>query len=728
MMNPRYKASEAIMKRSPKVRNEKQLRAREIFGENVFHKAVMRRYLPDQVYQALINAMENGEVLDSSIAAPVAEGIKAWAIDKGATHFTHWFQPLTGRTAEKHESFLDFFEGEAIDKFSGGELSQQEPDASSFPSGGLRTTFEARGYTAWDSSSPVFILDTTFGTTLCIPTIFVSYTGKSLDYKMPLLKSISRIDKASVELCRFFGMELDKVSPTLGLEQEYFLIDKQYYYLRPDLYQTGRTLFGAAPARGQQLYDHYFGAIPERVYAFMNEVEYESHRLGIPLKTRHNEVAPAQFECAPRFERMNVAIDHGLMIMDLIDRIAQKHDFVVLLHEKPFAGINGSGKHNNWSLRTNTGKNLLAPGKKPEENLVFLSFFVSVIRAVYQYADLLRASVVSAGNDHRLGSHEAPPAIISVFLGHQLDKVLNDIEHPPRKKKNVEVDFLMHLGIASIPELLLDNTDRNRTSPFAFTGNKFEFRAVGASANSSLAMTVLNTIVAEQLEDFRIRVKSKMNRGRPQDAAVVDMLREFIIDSKSIRFEGDSYSTEWKKLAQKRKLSPTAQTPEALDALISEEALNLFERQKVMSKEEAKARQEVLLEKYLRQVEMEGQVIEEVIMTQVFPLVQSYQQSLVDLWEKKKSLGGDRFITLIEENLLSQTEEAVKALWVQIGLLKEAREQLGKETDLGKKARMAGKNLFPVIGACREGIDLLEGIIPDADWPFPKYREMLLVK
>lgn len=724
-MNPRQEALKSIRDRKPIHQEKTRVPVREVFGENVFRRDVMRRYLSEQVFQALTDAMDKGEVLDSSIAGAVAGGIKTWALEKGATHFTHWFQPLTGRTAEKHESFLSFAEGHAIEKFSGSELSQQEPDASSFPSGGLRTTFEARGYTAWDSSSPVFILDTTYGTTLCIPTIFVSYTGLSLDYKMPLLKSISQINKAALELCHFFELDVKKISPTLGLEQEYFLIDKSFYLLRQDLYQTGRTLFGAMPAKGQQLSDHYFAAIPQRVYAFMNELEWEAHRLGIPLKTRHNEVAPGQFECAPIFESMNVAIDHGLMIMDLLDRIAHKHDFVALLHEKPFEGLNGSGKHNNWSLMTDTGKNLLSPGSKPEENLIFLSFFVCVIKAVWKHADLLRASIVSAGNDLRLGSHEAPPAIMSVFLGHQLDKVLKDIENPPRKKRNENVDPLMHLGIASIPELLLDNTDRNRTSPFAFTGNKFEVRAVGSSTNSSLAMTVLNTIVAEQLFDFRAKAQSKINRGRPHEMAVLDLLKEFIKESKAIRFEGDSYSEEWQKLAARRKLSGKTHTPNALDALLQFTSVKLFEKMGVMNQTELKSRKEVLLEKYLHQGNMEVSVMEEVLMTQVIPVSNQYQLSLVNLATQKHTLGISNKQEVATANKISEALETLIALLHDIETEKEKINQLKGSAE---KAGYFAEKFPDILKACREQVDKLELLIPDVDWPFPKYREMLLIR
>jgi len=525
-MNARFRAIEQIQKRARRAAIEPSARPSEIFAENVFNPKAMKQYLSKEIFTTLMSCMQKGESLDRNIADAVANAVKSWALDKGATHYTHWFQPLSGYTAEKHESFLELSDDEPIDKFSGEELAQQRPDASSFPGGGIRSTFEARGYTAWDSSSPIFIFETTYGRTLCIPTIFVSYTGKSLDYKLPLLKSMSLLDKAATGICNLFGENVKRVYPTLGLEQEYFLVDRSFFQLRPDLVLTGRTVFGAAPARGQQLDDHYFGSIPERAFAFMNELELECHRLGIPLKTRHNEVAPSQFECAPRYENLNVAIDHSLMMSDLIGRTAKKHNLAALMHEKPFEGVNGSGKHSNWSLSTDTGKNLLAPGSDPQGNLLFLAFFVSVIKAVHTYADLLGGSIVSAGNDLRLGVHEAPPPIMSVFVGNHLRRILNDLDNPPRKRKHEPINELLRLGISEIPELLIDNTDTNRTSPFAFTGNKFEFRAVGASANCSQVLTILNTIVADQLVDFKEKVDAKLRRGRNLNLPVLDILKE----------------------------------------------------------------------------------------------------------------------------------------------------------------------------------------------------------
>ena len=723
-MNPRFRANEEIRNRplqEPLIKLSK-----EAFGEYVFDKGAMRRYLSEDIFLALTKSSEESEMLDPDIADPVAAGIKAWAMDHGVTHFTHWFQPLTGRTAEKHEALLDFIEGEAIARFSGEELRQQEPDASSFPSGGLRTTFEARGYTAWDCSSPVFILQTTYGTTLCIPTIFVSYTGRALDYKIPLLRTVNLIRKAATALAQLFDPAIKQVNPTLGIEQEYFLVDRSYYLLRPDLVLAGRTLLGASSSRGRQRNNHYFGAIPERIYAFMNELEYEAYRLGIPLKTRHNEVAPGQFECAPKYEYLNVAVDHGLMIMDLIDRIAQKHDFVALLHEKPFQGVNGSGKHNNWSLMTDSGRNLLAPGVRPEENLMFLAFFVCVIHGVWKYQRLLQASIASAGNDLRLGQHEAPPNWVSVFIGKQLDKVLNDIENPPRRKKNEKVDDLMHLGIASIPQLLLDNTDRNRTSPFAFTGNKFEFRAVGASANSSSPMMVLNLIVAEQLMDFRARVQSKMNRGRPQSAAILDMVQEYVTESKSIRFEGDGYSDEWKKEAKKRKLSIPKHGPDAMSAFLDKAHIQLFEHHEILTAAELTARFEVWGDQYLSQMDIETSILKEIVQTQILPAVHGYQSDLLLILQRRKALG----MTLegMEQAILTRIDTELARLSKYVEELEKEEKFVDRLASSKQKSYHYAETIRPILLEIRSCVDPLERTVTDDRWPLPKYREMLFVR
>src|SRR6476661_3982516 len=548
-----------------------------IFGENVFTLKKAREFLSDEAYKSLVGSIRGGKKIDRTMANQIANGIKAWAEGKGVTHFTHWFQPLTGTTAEKHDSFFTIkSDGNALEEFDGAALIQQEPDASSFPSGGLRATFEARGYTAWDPSSPAFIMDIGFGMTLCIPTIFVSYTGESLDYKAPLLKALEALNNAAVDVCNYFDRNVQRVTPTLGWEQEYFVVDEGLFNARPDLVMCGRTVFGHGPAKGQQLEDHYFGSIPERVYAFMRDFETECYKLGIPLRTRHNEVAPSQFECAPIFEEVSVAVDHNTLLMDIMDRVAKRHKLRVLLHEKPFAGINGSGKHNNWSMATDTGVNLLAPGKTPKTNLMFLTFFVNTIKAVHDYADVLRASIASAANDHRLGANEAPPAIISVFIGGFLTKVLEDIKERVGAKFDEQDEAILKLDLhRSIPELLLDNTDRNRTSPFAFTGNKFEFRAVGSSANCANAMIALNTIMAETLKNFKKDVDALIDKGDKKEIAIMHIIQKYIAESKNILFEGDNYSEEWHHEAERRGLPNVRTTPLALDAMVTDKGKHL---------------------------------------------------------------------------------------------------------------------------------------------------------
>jgi glutamine synthetase len=728
MANPRFTALETIQNRDSVSPINRSARPSEIFGENVFSKDVMKHYLTKEVYKELLASMEHGATIDREIADPVASAIKAWALDKGATHFTHWFQPLTGMAAEKHDSFLEFSDGDPIDKFSGDELAQQEPDASSFPNGGLRSTFEARGYTAWDSSSPVFIFETTYGKTLCIPTIFVSYTGESLDYKIPLLKSMAALDKAAVDVCKYFDKNVNRVVPTLGAEQEYFLVDEAYFNLRPDMILSGRTLVGASPARGQQLDDHYFGAIPERAFAFMNELEYESLKLGIPLKTRHNEVAPSQFECAPRFEEMNVAVDHGQILMDLIDRIARKHKLRALLHEKPFARINGSGKHNNWSMGTDTGKNLLSPGSNPQENLMFLVFFSTVIKAVYEYADVLRASIGSAGNDHRLGANEAPPAIVSVFIGSQLSKVLDEIVTPSRKRKKDQPSAYLKLGISKIPELFLDNTDRNRTSPFAFTGNKFEFRAVGSSANSARPMIVLNTAVAEQLKDFKKRVDAKVKRGRKKEAAMLDVMKDYIKTSKAVRFEGDGYSDDWVAEAEARGLSNLKKTPHAMDAYLSDKAMELFSNNEIFGKEELHARYEVFIENYLNKVKIEADLISELGLTSILPAAINYQSQLLKNIEAADDAGLKKKVVASQIKLAEKVGGYINDIVDLDEDMDKAREKAESLEDISAEAKAYADDVFPYFGKIREAADALEMIIPDELWPLPKYREMLFVK
>ncbi|MFM8806019.1 MAG: glutamine synthetase III [Sphingomonadales bacterium] len=591
------------------------------FASNVFTMKTAREFLSDEAFKSLRASVKAGHKIDREMANQIANGMRAWAETKGVTHYTHWFQPLTGTTAEKHDSFFTLkSDGTAIEEFDGAALIQQEPDASSFPSGGLRATFEARGYTAWDPSSPPFVIEIGNGKTLCIPTIFVSYTGESLDYKAPLLKATEALSKAATDVCNFFDKNVSKVTVTLGWEQEYFVMDEALFNARPDLLMTGRTVFGHSSAKNQQLEDHYFGSIPERVYAYMRDFENESYKLGIPLRTRHNEVAPAQFECAPIFEEVSVAVDHNSLLMDVMERVARRHHLRVLLHEKPFAGINGSGKHNNWSMATDTGVNLLAPGKTPKTNLMFLTFFVNTIKAVHDYADVLRASIASAPNDHRLGANEAPPAIISVFTGQYLSKVLNDVKERVSAGMDETDESLLKIDIhKSIPELLMDNTDRNRTSPFAFTGNKFEFRAVGSSANCANPMTVLNTIMAQTLRDFKKEVDALIEKGEKKEIAIMQVIRDYIIKSEKVLFEGDGYSEAWEKEAAKRGLPNVKTTPLALDAMVTDKAKRLFQDNGIYSHQELEARHEIELEKYIKKVQIESRMMGELAPAMCYP-------------------------------------------------------------------------------------------------------------
>ncbi|RZK75312.1 MAG: glutamine synthetase type III, partial [Pedobacter sp.] len=628
---------EAQSRVSPEVKSPSN-KISDFFGVNVFDKKKMKDFLSKEVYEKLSSAIDQGELINHEDANHIATAIKTWAMSKGATHYTHWFQPLTGTTAEKHDSFFEPSSDGPIEKFAGSALVQQEPDASSFPNGGIRNTFEARGYTAWDPSSPAFIMESQAGKTLCIPTVFVSYTGEALDYKAPLLKALNAMDKAAVDVCQYFDKSITKVNASLGIEQEYFLVDLALYNARPDLVLTGRTLFGHMSAKGQQLEDHYFGSIPERVYAYMVDFENEALKLGIPLKTRHNEVAPMQFECAPIYEEINLAIDHNQLLMDLMEKVALRHKFKVLLHEKPYAGINGSGKHNNWSLITDTGKNLLAPGKTPKNNLMFLAFFVNTIKAVHEHADLLRASIASVSNDHRLGANEAPPAIISIFLGQQLNEVLDEIEHS-RISKKVKEDNALWLGIPKIPQILLDNTDRNRTSPFAFTGNKFELRAVGSSANSSAPMTVLNTIVADQLTKFKVEVDKLIKKGEKKDVALLTVIKKYIKESKAIRFEGNGYSQEWEDEAAQRGLANIKTTPKALDGYVSDKATALFTNHNIFSKRELHARHEIMLESFYKKLQIEARVMGELTNSVIIPAAINYQNTLIENAKGLKELG-----------------------------------------------------------------------------------------
>ncbi|MCE9540501.1 MAG: glutamine synthetase III, partial [Bacteroidetes bacterium] len=624
----RFKALETVLSRTPVEVTLPSNKVSEFFGENVFGIDAMREYLSEEAFNSVMSAIEQGARIDRKMADQVAASMKAWANSKGATHYTHWFQPLTGTTAEKHDAFFEPTEGgRAIERFGGSQLVQQESDASSFPNGGIRNTFEARGYTAWDPTSPAFVISKT----LCIPTIFVSYTGEALDFKTPLLKTLHLLDKAAVDVCQYFDKNVTKVNVTLGWEQEYFLVDEALYNARPDLSMTGRTLFGHAPAKGQQLEDHYFGSIPERATAFMRDFEIESLKLGIPIKTRHNEVAPNQFECAPVFEECNLAVDHNQLLMDVMEKIARRHNFCVLLHEKPYAGVNGSGKHNNWSMSTNTGKNLLSPGKTPKTNLQFLTFFINTVMAVHDNADLMRAAIASANNDHRLGANEAPPAIMSVFLGTQLSNVLDELETKVKSgKMSPDEKTALKLGVGKIPDILLDNTDRNRTSPFAFTGNKFEFRAVGSSANCAGPMIVLNAIVSDQLIQFKKDVDALISKNVDKDEAIFQILRKYIVESKKIRFEGNGYGEEWVKEAAKRGLSNIKTTPLALNAFVSKQTMNLFERHGILTEREQHARHDIYLETYTKKIQIESRVMADLAMSHIIPTAIKYQSSLIE--------------------------------------------------------------------------------------------------
>ena len=702
-----------------------------IFAENVFTHQVARQFLSDEAYKSLIASIRAGQKIDRSMAAQIANGIRAWSESKGVTHFTHWFQPLTGTTAEKHDSFFTLkSDGTPIEQFDGDALIQQEPDASSFPSGGLRATFEARGYTAWDPSSPAFIMDIGYGKTLCIPTIFISYTGESLDYKAPLLKALEAIDAAAVDVCNYFDRNVERVTPTLGWEQEYFVVDEGLFNARPDLLMCGRTVFGHNSAKNQQLEDHYFGAIPERVYAFMRDFEEESYRLGIPLRTRHNEVAPAQFECAPIYEEVNIAVDHNTLLMDIMNRVAARHRLRVLLHEKPFAGINGSGKHNNWSLATDTGVNLLAPGKTPKTNLMFLTFFVNTIKAVHDHADLLRAAIASASNDFRLGANEAPPAIISVFIGQYLTRVLEDVKERVSDKFDEQDESMLKIDIhRSIPELLLDNTDRNRTSPFAFTGNKFEFRAVGSSANCANAMTVLNTIMAETLRNFKREVDALIEKGEKKEIAILHVLKQYIVSSEKILFEGNGYSEEWEKEAEKRGLPNLKTTPLALDAMVTDKAKKLFESNKVYNHLELEARHEIELEKYIKKVQIESRIMAELMTSYVFPAAVKYQNTLVENIRGLKDVGVaegtcDQRTAVL--NKISRHINEASRLTVE---MIEARKKCNAIEDTREKAiAYCNEVKETYFEALRYHVDKLEQMVDDREWYLPKYRELLFMR
>ncbi|PWK79658.1 glutamine synthetase [Mucilaginibacter oryzae] len=724
MSNIRFKALQDVLSRTiPEVKPPSP-KISDYFGSNVFDKKKMKEYLSSEAYQGIVNSIEKGEPIPRDLAEQIASAMKAWALGKGATHYTHWFQPLTGTTAEKHDAFFEpTADGGAIERFSGDALAQQEPDASSFPSGGIRNTFEARGYTAWDPSSPAFLM----ARTLCIPTVFVSYTGEALDYKVPLLKALNVLDKAAVDVCHYFDKGVEKVNASLGIEQEYFLVDLALFNARPDLYLTGRTLFGHMSAKNQQLEDHYFGSIPERVYAYMQDMEAEALQLGIPLKTRHNEVAPSQFECAPIYEEINLAIDHNQLLMDLMDRVAKRHNFKVLLHEKPYAGLNGSGKHNNWSLITNTGKNLLSPGKTPKNNLMFLTFFVNTIKAVYEHADLLRASIASVNNDHRLGANEAPPAIISIFLGSQLSDVLDEIE-TSRISKKIKEDNMLWQGIPKIPQILPDNTDRNRTSPFAFTGNKFELRAVGSSANSASPMTILNLIVADQLKKFKYDVDKLMKKGEKKDLALLMVIKKYIKESKSIRFEGNGYSEEWEKEAAMRGLSNIKTTPKALDALLSDKSEHLFAESGVFTVREAHARHEILLDAFYKKLQIEARVIGELVMNVIIPAAIAYQSKLIENVKGLKDLGLDKSTYESQLDLINRISEHVNFIKTNTEQMVNERKKANVIEDIRQRAINYDEKVKSFFQPIRYHVDKLEQLIDDRLWPLPKFRELLFIK
>lgn len=727
MSKIRFSALQEALNRSTikVVENEKRS---VLFGKNVFNKHAMQQYLTRSAYDSVMNAIDKGTKIDRKIADQVAVSMKDWAISKGATHYTHWFQPLTGATAEKHDAFFESINGSlAMEKFDGEQLVQQEPDASSFPNGGIRNTFEARGYTAWDPTSPAFIYETT----LCIPTIFVAYTGEALDNKTPLLRALQAIDTHATAVCKYFDKNASKVNATLGWEQEYFLIDDALATSRPDILMTGRTLLGHIPAKGQQLDDHYFGSIPTRAMHFMQDLEQECMLLGIPVKTRHNEVAPNQFELAPIFEEANLAVDHNSLLMDVMQKVSKRHHFKVLFHEKPFAEINGSGKHNNWSLATKEGTNLLSPGKTPMKNLQFLTFFINTIKAVYKNEELLRASIASASNDHRLGANEAPPAIISVFIGSQLSAVLDELENVTKGKLSPQEKTDLKLNIiGKIPEILLDNTDRNRTSPFAFTGNKFEFRAVGSWSNCAIPMTVLNTIVAKQLKEFKLEVDALIDdKNLKKDEAIFNILREYIKDAKKVRFEGDGYGAAWEKEAKKRGLSNNKSTPEALKVKITKETITLFKEMNVMNKIELEARYEIDLEEYTKRLQIESRVLGDIARNHIVPTAINYQNTLLENTKNLKEIFGDDFKNIAKEQIelimvISNHITQINALTIK---MTEERRKANKFEGL-KSAEAYCKKVKPFFEQIRYHCDKLETMVDDNLWPLTKYRELLFTR
>jgi len=725
----RFQALQEVLRRQPVPVVYPSSKISDYFGINVFDLAKMQKYLTNEAFKSVELAIQKGTRIDRKMADEVAAGMKAWATERGVTHYTHWFHPLTDATAEKHDAFIDMSGNSAvIESFSGSKLVQQEPDASSFPSGGLRNTFEARGYTAWDPTSPAFIV----GNTLSIPTLFVSYTGEALDHKTPLLRSLQALDKAATDVCMFFDRRVSHVISTLGWEQEYFLVDTALYNARPDLVLTSRTLMGHAAARDQQLEDHYFGSIPERILNFMKDFEIEAYKLGIPVKTRHNEVAPNQFECAPIFEEANLAVDHNLLVMDVMKRIAHRHNFRVIFHEKPFKGINGSGKHSNWSLATDTGINLLAPGKTPRTNLMFLTFLVNTVKAVYDHASLLRASISTTGNAYRLGANEAPPAIISVFLGETVSEMLEMIENNITDRKMTpaqKTEFKFNIG--KIPRILMDNTDRNRTSPFAFTGNRFEFRAVGASANVAGALIALNAAVSNQLMQFKKDVSDLIRKKIKKDEAIFQVLRKYIIESKPIRFEGNNYSEDWLQEAERRGLKNVTNVPEALSYYLTEQSEKLFSDTKILNKRELEARTEVRLETFTKKVQIEARVLGDIALNHIIPTAIRYQSNLSENIKNLKEILSEEEFSKMAASRIEMVKEIshhITSIDTKVFNMVEERKKANKIEDIRKKAKLYSKNVFPYLEDIRYHIDKLELIVDDEIWPLPKYRELLFTR
>jgi len=721
----RFSALEKVYDRKPVKLEIPSQKVSDYFGINVFDEVKMQKYLSKDAYEHVKRAIRRGTPIERRMANAVASGMKAWAMERGAVHYTHWFQPLTGGTAEKHDAFLDIGGyGNVVESFSGRALAQQEPDASSFPSGGLRNTFEARGYTAWDPSSPAFVIDDT----LSIPTIFISYTGEALDHKTPLLRSLNAVDEAATLVCQYFDKNVTKVQANLGWEQEFFLVDEALYYARPDLALTGRTLMGHASAKDQQLDDHYFSSIPERVSSFMKELEVEAYKLGIPLKTRHNEVAPNQYEFAPIFTECNLAVDQNLLTMELMKKISRRHGFRVLFHEKPFKGVNGNSKHNNWSLSTDTGVILHSPGKNPKSNMQFLTFIVNTIKAVYDHRDILRASVLTATNMHRVGANEAPPAILSCFLGSEVSNMLDQIEEQvTNKKMSPDEKTELKLDIGKIPEILLDNTDRNRTSPFAFTGNRFEYRLVGGMANCATSMAILNAAVAAQLRKFTKEVDTLVDKGVKKDEAIFQVLRTIIIESKPFRYEGDNYSEEWEKEAKKRGLTNVTEVPEAIKAFKSASAKNLFKSEGIFGEHELDGRVEVMYENYIFNVQIEARVLGDLAINHIVPTVVKYQNLLMENVAKLKELYGDEFLDLAGNrvDLIRDISDHVAQIKAGVTDMIEARKEANKIESAEKRAAEYSGKVFPYLEQIREHIDKLETIVDDEMWPLPKYRELL---